>query len=255
MHLLDHFRKNGWDIDLIPTISNSIEVLGNIDEPTFDTLGQYKWDLKNWSQIGEIKLFTNTIEHCAKKFLDNLPYPKTYRLEDCIEKLTNIVLNHELVHRLMHWGRSPEYEFGNKENKGFNLTDEFVGVLDPKFLGRHTESIPQIYTNYFSRFDNLEWMIFQWLEKGQPDEYKRYRDEILLYISPPPFVDDLIPPGHMPEWQTREVTEDIIKKIDLAINLIRSTKNSFDYIIQNFDDLISKKLSLDEIILRGKFGL
>ena len=178
--LLDHFRKAGWGLEVNddqfftkykwPDIKLSKSIILFLDDDqdnnsdfefAIELLGCYQLK-KDYTEEGTVILFYEKIKSAAERYIDETR--STTSLEIVIDRLTTIVLIHELVHWLMHYvsagvcSKSP------------------VGIRYKKFdeLEFH-EGFAQIFTHWFANNKGGLYLdIFSWLVKKQPPQYHSY---------------------------------------------------------------------------------
>ena len=176
--LLDHFYSAGWkltknedpfftkyewpDIKLSKSIKNFLD---DDKEQDFgfaiELLGCYQPE-SDCLLEGTVILYYEKIKEAAEHYI--LETASTAPLENVIDRLTSIVLIHELVHWLMHYV-SPGI---------CNLKP--VGIRYKKFdeLEFH-EGFAQIFTHWFAqKKGGLYRDIFKWLSANQPPQNQAY---------------------------------------------------------------------------------
>jgi hypothetical protein len=167
--LLDHFKNDGWHLKKNedpfftkyewPDIILSKDI---IQDDSIEALGCYR-TYKDFRQEGSIVLYYNKILKTASNYKKDRSSSES--IEKIVQYLTNIILVHEFVHWLMHY-----------VNPGTKLPFKRVKVkykeLDEK---EFHECFAQLFTFYFvSNKGGLYKDIFDWLEFGQPNQYKVY---------------------------------------------------------------------------------
>jgi hypothetical protein len=178
--LLDYFLKAGWglnvndnqfftkykwpDIKLSKLIIEFLDDdLGNNRDHEFaiELLGCYQLE-KDYTEEGTVILYYEKIKSAAERYIDETR--STTSLEIVIDRLTTIVLIHELVHWLIHYvspGVCNKIPVGTRYNKFDEL--EFH------------EGFAQIFTHWFANNKGGLYLdIFSWLVKKQPPQYHAY---------------------------------------------------------------------------------
>jgi hypothetical protein len=196
------FEQHGWMPAEFPEILDSNEEQRKIspDEWDYDNiLGVYRRK-SNWSQIGEVVLYSKNIATVAERFFDhdqlildpttgeyilgdgNKPTRKSdllhfivssfnpdygVTLEQAKEYLTAIVLVHELAHWQIHWWT----DFNQKSLRAdlkYNIQEE---------IDFH-EALAQYATDYVLRaFGNQKMMdLFNFLKGKQSQPYRRFEE-------------------------------------------------------------------------------
>ena len=127
----------------------------------FDLLGQYL------NEKQEIKLSIRKIEECAsQKFkADNK------KRKNIIEKLSYIILIHEIAHWIV---------YAIKDHEGEVLKETLDTGIDKK---NFHEGLAQYFTCYIIQNDTELLGIFKKLNKRQPDEYKVFKEIFKKDIS------------------------------------------------------------------------
>jgi len=175
--LLDHFYSAGWklienedpfftkyewpDIKLSKSIIKFLDddEQGNNRDYEFaiELLGCYQLN-KDCTEEGTVILYYEKIKSTAERYINETK--STTGLEIVIDRLTTIVLIHELVHWLIHYV-SPKapVEFRYKKIDELNFHEGFA----------------QIFTHWFAnKKGGLYLDIFSWLVKKQPPQYHAY---------------------------------------------------------------------------------
>lgn len=187
--LLDHFRKAGWGLEVNddqfftkykwPDIKLSKSIIRFLDDEqdnnsdfefAIELLGCYQLK-KDYTEEGTVILFYEKIKSAAERYIDETR--STTSLEIVIDRLTTIVLIHELVHWLIHYvspgvcSKSP------------------VGTRYKKFdeLEFH-EGFAQIFTHWFANNKGGLYLdIFSWLVKKQPPQYHSYNKFLSIGVK------------------------------------------------------------------------
>lgn len=187
--LLDHFRKAGWGLEVNddqfftkykwPDIKLSKSIIQFLDDEqdnnsdfefAIELLGCYQLK-KDYTEEGTVILFYEKIKSAAERYIDETR--STTSLEIVIDRLTTIVLMHELVHWLIHYV-SPGV-----------CTKTPVGTRYKKFdeLEFH-EGFAQIFTHWFANNKGGLYLdIFSWLVKKQPPQYHSYNKFLSIGVK------------------------------------------------------------------------
>lgn len=172
--LLDYFLKAGWGLNVNdnqfftkyewPDIKLSKSINKFLDHDQYhdfefaiELLGCYQLN-KDCTEEGTVILYYEKIKSTAERYIDETK--STTSLEIVIDRLTTIVLIHELVHWLIHYV-SPKtpVEFRYKKIDELNFHEGFA----------------QIFTHWFAnKKGGLYLDIFSWLVKKQPPQYHAY---------------------------------------------------------------------------------
>ena len=178
--LLDHFYSAGWKLikneDPFftkyewPDIKLSKSIIRFLDDDqdkhhdfrfAIELLGCYQPE-NDCTEEGTVILFYEKIKEAAEHYI--IETGSTTALEKVIDRLTTIVLIHELVHWLMHY-----------VNAG-DCSKSPVGIRYKKFdeLEFH-EGFAEIFTHWFTQNKGGIYKdIFDWLSRNQPPQYRAY---------------------------------------------------------------------------------
>jgi len=89
------------------------------------------------------------------------------------ELLSTIILIHEFVHWIIHWIKCPGFIDKNSMHRYKSMD---YSNLDEVYFH---ESLAQLFTNFICRDSSDLYDMFDWLEKGQPNQYTAYKDLII----------------------------------------------------------------------------
>ena len=210
-----------------------------------ELFGEYEINYSN-EEEGRVVLYYHTIENIANRYLLANP-AQIISIEEIIELISIIVLIHEFTHWIMHWIRSGKIlTHSNKRFCPFKYhTEDQVNFH---------EGFAQLFTFLICKENPYLMKIFLWLEIGQPNQYKKYKE--LLHIGIDNFssaIDCLryfsysnIQSFELIKKNHEEASKNNVRKYDSANDL--DDNNEFDYINREEFANFLFELQIDESI-------
>lgn len=192
--LIEQFEKCGWKVQKSkPDYFHNYEwpdIVLSGDKPKeqfeardIERMGCYRTS-GNYSVQGQIVLYYETIGEVVADYLekelsldkDSQKYHNEYNRY--IELLSTIVLIHEFVHWIMHWIESPQL------SDNIFLSRRYIPIeyKETDNIWFH-EGFAQLFTYFLCKEDKELKDLFIWLEKGQSEAYKKFRELISKYIN------------------------------------------------------------------------
>jgi hypothetical protein len=171
---VNYFHKFRWpDIVLSDKIARLPEPLDRTKDNyphTIELLGCYQTTC-NPLEEGRVVLYVPTIRKTALEYATAMKITDAEEINQCIERLTAVILIHEFAHWAVHVGHSPK----PASPDCFIKTLPGIEYYDEDSI-RYHETCAQIFTNYICSINEEIWPLFLWLSEKQPEQYNKYHE-------------------------------------------------------------------------------